>query len=64
MAAKLGVPVSTVSSWCDKGIPHWRHDQILIASRKAGYGVTEDDLLNAKVERRRRSRTGRQEAAI
>ena len=45
MAAKIGVPVSTVKSWRDKGhIPAWRHADILHAAKVHRLVVTEGDL--------------------
>jgi hypothetical protein len=57
MAAKVGVPPSTVKSWdTSLSIPAWRHDAILAAARKSGHvTVTLDDLLNVQPSSRPRT---------
>lgn len=45
MAAKLGVPPSTVNSWHVKSfIPGWRHDSILAAATQHGVELAKDEL--------------------
>lgn len=45
MAAKLGVPVSTVKSWKNKGsAPDWRHLSILDAANRHGIALSQDEL--------------------
>lgn len=49
MAAKTGMPSSTVKSWHRKSsIPSWRHDAILAAARQHGIRLTEDELQNVR----------------
>jgi DNA-binding transcriptional regulator YdaS (Cro superfamily) len=45
MAAKLGVPPSTIKSWhAQRRIPAWRHAAILAAASGLGLTLTESDL--------------------
>jgi hypothetical protein len=46
MAAKVGVPASTVNSWHAKGkIPQWRHADILAAAKASGIDLRADELV-------------------
>lgn len=45
MAAKLGVPPSTVKSWhANRHIPAWRHAAILEAAARLGIDLAPEDL--------------------
>ncbi|MEH6697226.1 MAG: hypothetical protein V7672_00860 [Brevundimonas sp.] len=49
MAAKIGLPSSTVKSWHRKGsIPSWRHDAILAAAKQHGIRLTADELQKVR----------------
>lgn len=49
MAAKLGVPPSTIKSWHAKGaIPDWRRVAVLSAAVRHGIDVSMDDVVNVR----------------
>jgi hypothetical protein len=49
MAARLGVPSSTVKSWHTKReIPSWRHRSILDAAEAHDIQISEDELTNVR----------------
>lgn len=49
MAAKIGLPSSTVKSWHKNGsIPTWRHDAILAAAKEHGIRLTAGELKKVR----------------
>lgn len=49
MAAKLGVPPSTVKSWHAKRfIPEWRRPAILAVAKDHGISLTEEEVVNVR----------------
>jgi len=47
MAAKLGVPSSTVKSWhAKREIPLWRQRAVLDAAKSHGVALTSDEVAN------------------
>lgn len=49
MAAKLGVPPSTIKSWHTKrAIPDWRRDAVLAAAVRHELDVSVDDIVNVR----------------
>lgn len=64
MAAKLNVPVSTVSSWKrNRCIPAWRHREILAVADRDGIPLDVDELVHLRPDEippeERRSRRAR-----
>jgi hypothetical protein len=56
MAAKLGLPSSTVKSWhVSRKIPTWRHGAILDAARAAAIDLAEDELTSVRPDQGERS---------
>lgn len=51
MAAKLGVPASTIKSWhAKRNIPDWRREAVLTAALRHGLDLSPDEVVNVRAD--------------